>query len=214
MATFHWKKAVSGSFNTAANWTPAGVPGSADAAVIDAVGTYTVGSSQNNTVEELDTIGTSTLAVNADTFEVTTVINNYGIVADHDGATLKVDIPIVSNRGKITLGGSKAITTFYLPNGGILAGGGQVVLSDSTNNIVTGGILTNKDNTVSGAGLIKPGILINGPGGVIDGSGTVRRQHDAIHRSRRRRLCEREQELQRQQRWRNADGQRQRRRFS
>jgi hypothetical protein len=81
MATFHWKKAVSGSFNTAANWTPAGVPGSADAAVIDAVGTYTVGSSQNNTVEELDTIGTSTLAVNADTFEVTTVINNYGIVA-------------------------------------------------------------------------------------------------------------------------------------
>jgi hypothetical protein len=90
------RKAVSGSFNTAANWTPAGVPGAADAAVIDAVGTYTVGSSQGNTVEELDTIGTSTLAVNADTFEVTTVINNYGIVAVHDGATLKVEIPIVS----------------------------------------------------------------------------------------------------------------------
>ncbi len=172
MATFHWKKAVSSSFNTAANWTPAGIPGAADAAVIDAVGTYTVGSSQNNTVQELDTIGTSTLAVNADTFEVTTVVNNYGIVAVHDGATFKVDIPIVSNRGKITLGGSKAITTFYMPNGGILAGGGQIVLSDSTNNIVTGGILTNKDNTISGAGLIKPSILINGPGGVIDGSGT------------------------------------------
>jgi hypothetical protein len=59
-----------------------------------------------------------------------------------------------------------------MPNGGILAGGGQVVLSDSTNNIVTGGAVTNKDNTVSGAGLINPSILINGPGGVIDGSGT------------------------------------------
>ena len=42
MATFHWKKAVSSSFNTAANWTPAGIPGVADAAVIDAVGTYTL----------------------------------------------------------------------------------------------------------------------------------------------------------------------------
>jgi hypothetical protein len=172
MTTFHWKKVLGGSFNTAANWTPAGVPGSTDAAIIDAVGTYTVGSSQNNTVQELDTIATSTLAVNADTFEVTTVINNYGIVAVHDGATLKVDIPIVSNRGKITLGSSKAITTFYLPNGGILAGGGQVVLSDSTNNMVTGGTLTNEDNTVSRAGLINPSQLINGPGGVIDGSGT------------------------------------------
>ena len=45
MSIIHWKTAVSGDFNTAANWNPALVPGSGDDAIIDAVGTYTVRSS-------------------------------------------------------------------------------------------------------------------------------------------------------------------------
>src|SRR6476659_792292 len=56
MTTFHWKNAANGSFNTASAWIPQGVPGAADTAVIDDVGTYTVSSTSNNEVTELDTI--------------------------------------------------------------------------------------------------------------------------------------------------------------
>jgi uncharacterized repeat protein (TIGR01451 family) len=69
----HWI-AGTGSFETAANWNPAIVPGASDNAYIDAVGTYTVTMSANHSVgsihvgtagglQQLDLAGGTTLSV-------------------------------------------------------------------------------------------------------------------------------------------------------
>ena len=110
MTTFHWKNAANGSFNTASAWIPQGVPGVADTAVIDAVGTYTVSSTSNNEVTELDTINTATLAITAGVFQVDLRANNYGTVSVHDGATLKLLSTFPLNVGKITLNAATAAT--------------------------------------------------------------------------------------------------------
>ena len=49
----HWINTGGGSFETASNWSPAVVPGAADNAYIDAVGTYTVTMSGSHTVSGL-----------------------------------------------------------------------------------------------------------------------------------------------------------------
>ena len=52
MADIDWKSAVSGSFNTAADWTPAKVPGSSDDAILKNFSSaYTVTSSKSNVVK-------------------------------------------------------------------------------------------------------------------------------------------------------------------
>src|SRR5580692_1259761 len=47
----------SGSWETASDWTPTGVPGSGDDVCINAVGTYTVTLSGNNSIAALDVGG-------------------------------------------------------------------------------------------------------------------------------------------------------------
>jgi hypothetical protein len=52
MAISTWLHAVSGNFNTAADWS-SGVPNGLDDAELSATGTYTVTSSESNTVFRL-----------------------------------------------------------------------------------------------------------------------------------------------------------------
>jgi hypothetical protein len=147
MSAFHWKNAANGSFNTASAWIPSGIPGAADTAVIDAVGTYTVSSTVNNEVTELDTINTATLAITAGVFQVDLIANNYGTVSVHNGATLKLLSIFPFNAGKIMLGATSASTELNVGFDTFLAGGGRVTLSDSAKNVIDGGMLTNQDNT-------------------------------------------------------------------
>jgi hypothetical protein len=173
MSAVHWKNAANGSFNTASAWIPQGVPGAADTAVIDAVGTYTVSSTSNNEVTELDTINTATLAITAGVFQVDLVANNYGTVSVHDGATLKLLSTFPLNAGKIMLGAASASTELKVGIDTFFGGGGNVTLSDSAKNIIDGGMLTNHDNTIAGAGSLSVAFLNNDPGGTIDGSGAT-----------------------------------------
>jgi hypothetical protein len=170
MSAFHWKNAANGSFNTASAWIPSGVPGAADIAVIDAVGSYTVSSTVNNEVTELDTINTATLAITAGAFQVDLLANNYGTVSVHNGATLKLLSTFPLNAGKIMLGATSVSTELKVGIDTFFAGGGSVTLSDSAKNIIDGGTLTNQDNTISGAGTLSIAFLNNGRGGTIDGS--------------------------------------------
>jgi hypothetical protein len=147
MSAFHWKNAANGSFNTASAWIPSGVPGATDIAVIDAVGTYTVSSTVNNEVTELDTINTATLAITTGVFQVDTLANNYGTVSVHNGATFKLLSLLPFNAGKIMLGATSASTELKVGIDTFFAGGGRVTLSDSAKNIVDGDTLTNQDNT-------------------------------------------------------------------
>src|SRR5580692_10098127 len=70
MANIDWKTDVTGSFNTAADWTPAKVPGSSDDAILRnfSGGAYTVTSSVSNVVGAMDIYSKATLSITAGTF--------------------------------------------------------------------------------------------------------------------------------------------------
>jgi len=137
MATFHWHVG-SGDWKTAGNWNPSGPPTSTDDAVIDAAGTYTVTTSQNESINNLTLVSTATLLVGNNTqFTV-------------DGTT-------ISNAGAIALNSAGNNTYLIINSAGVsLSGKGAVTLTDQSNNFVEGAaaadVLTNVDNTISGAG--------------------------------------------------------------
>ena len=95
-----------------------------------------------------------------------------------DGAMLPLS-GIIDNTGIIGLKSAGVGTLLQLIQDGItLQGGGQVTLSDDTNNVIAGTsasiILTNVDNTISGAGQLGSGqlTLINQVDGKIIATGT------------------------------------------
>jgi uncharacterized protein with beta-barrel porin domain len=144
MATFHWHVG-SGDWKTAGNWNPSGPPTSTDDAVIDAAGTYTVTTSQNESINNLTLVSTATLLVGNNTqFTV-------------DGTT-------ISNAGAIALNSAGNNTYLIINSAGVsLSGKGAVTLTDQSNNFVEGAaaadVLTNVDNTISGAGQLGAGVL-------------------------------------------------------
>jgi hypothetical protein len=68
---FSWAHGVSGDWNTSSNWKPTGVPVTGNTALITTSGTYTVTSSQANSVAILNTQSSVTLAINAGAFDIT-----------------------------------------------------------------------------------------------------------------------------------------------
>jgi hypothetical protein len=182
MATIHWRHGVNGDFAVAANWNPATVPGSADTAAIIAVGTYTVGSAVDETVNSLTTIKTATLAVTGGTFTATNgtgIGANAGTIAVGDGADLVLG-GVINNAGKIKESSTGDPTLLEFAAGATLKGGGKVLLSDNANNQMDGGSasapVTNLDNTIAGAGTIGGAVttvLVNEAKGVINATGKV-----------------------------------------
>ena len=109
-------------------------------------------------------------------FDQTPVMNNAGTMIIGDGAILPLS-GIINNTGTIAIGSAGNTTELELIQDGItLQGGGQVPLSDSDQNFISGAIpgvtLTNVDNTISGAGQLGDWqtILINQ--GTIVANGT------------------------------------------
>jgi serralysin len=116
-----WAAGVSGDFATAANWTPAGVPGSGTDVQISPSGTYTVTSTANETVNSLTTPAGATLLISAGTFTISNGTHsgaNAGTILVGAGASLVLN-GAVANSGLIeALAGNVSI------NGGPVTGSG------------------------------------------------------------------------------------------
>jgi len=105
-------------------------------------------------------------------------VNNAGsfVVLDRTGVTLE---GAINNTGSISLDSTRYGDTLTISSAGaVLTGGGQILLDDASNNLISGSsataTLTNVNNTISGGGQLGNGslILINESKGVIDASAT------------------------------------------
>jgi len=109
-------------------------------------------------------------------FDQTPVTENAGHMVISDGAILPLS-GIIDNTGTIELNSTGSGTDLELIEHGItLQGHGQVVLSDSSQNLITGTVsdvtLTNVDNTISGAGHLGDGVMVLVNEGTIIATGT------------------------------------------
>jgi Mg-chelatase subunit ChlD len=94
-------------------------------------------------------------------FDQTPVLNNAATMTVGDGALLPL-AGIINNTGTIALDSAGSETHLQLIQYGMtLQGGGQLILSDSGENLISGTLpsvtLTNVDNTISGAGHLGAG---------------------------------------------------------
>jgi VCBS repeat-containing protein len=108
-------------------------------------------------------------------FDADPVTTNTGTITIADGAIMPFGGSI-DNSGTIELGSTGSGTDLeILFRGATLTGGGQVVLSDSAQNVIFGGsadtVLTNADNTLSGAGQLGAGQMMLVNSGLILASG-------------------------------------------
>ncbi|WP_212384181.1 calcium-binding protein [Bradyrhizobium sp. AUGA SZCCT0158] len=124
----------------------------------------TLGDGQSIILQGVDA---NSLSADDFVFDQTPVVQNAGNMVIGDGAIMPLS-GIIENTGTIELNSTGAETDLQLIQHGIsLEGHGQVILSDSTENVITGTVsdvtLTNVDNTISGAGQLGAGqmILIN-----------------------------------------------------
>lgn len=175
-----WTYTAGGDFATPLNWSSDSVPGAGDdVGLIDHSGTYAVTSWANESVRTVSGIAGTTLEIAAGVFAVsngTGIGGNSGTIAVDNGATLQFGGPI-DNSGLISLGAINSATQFRVAGNATLSGHGHLTLSDSAQNaIVSNGsaaMLTNVDNTISGAGTIGDAnlTLVNQAAGVIDANG-------------------------------------------
>ncbi|MBZ9711559.1 adhesin, partial [Mesorhizobium sp. ESP7-2] len=133
----------------------------------------TLGDGQSITLEGVHSSG---LGTGNFVFDQTPVVNNAGTMTLSDGALLPLS-GTINNTGLISLDAASNETLLQLIQHGItLQGGGQIVLSDSDWNVISGTstdvTLTNVDNTISGAGQLGDGLLSLNNQGTIIATGT------------------------------------------
>ncbi|MES0064063.1 Ig-like domain-containing protein, partial [Mesorhizobium sp. M0041] len=119
----------------------------------------------------LDGVHSSALTGSNFVFDQTPVVNNSGTMTIGDGALLPLS-GIINNSGLISLDSAGGDTLLQVIQHGVtLQGGGQILLSDSAANIISGtgpdATLVNVDNTIAGAGQLGGGMLS------LDNSGTI-----------------------------------------
>ncbi|MDG4889253.1 VCBS domain-containing protein, partial [Mesorhizobium sp. WSM4887] len=124
----------------------------------------------------LEGVHSSALGAGNFAFDQTPVVNNAGTMTIGDGALLPLS-GTVNNSGIIALNSTGAETLLQIIQHGVtLEGGGQVVLSDSAANVISGTgpdvTLVNVDNTISGAGQLGDGMLGLDNRGIIIASGS------------------------------------------
>ncbi len=143
----------------------------ADNANGDAV--ITLGSGETITLHGVDA---SALTASNFVFDQTPTVENSGTMTISDGAVLPLS-GLVDNTGVIELNSTGDLTELVIIGPGVtLEGGGQIVMSDSSENFLVGTnpstTLTNVDNTISGGGQIGTGdgdlTLVNEVAGTIN----------------------------------------------
>ncbi|MGF6402099.1 VCBS repeat-containing protein [Pseudomonas frederiksbergensis] len=131
-----------------------------------------IGSGQSVTLKGVDAADVSEANFQ---FDVDPVMTNTGTLTIADGAIMPFGGSI-HNSGTVELGSTGSETELeILFRGATLTGGGQVLLSDSAQNVIFGGsadtVLTNVDNRISGAGQLGAGQLVLVNAGLILASG-------------------------------------------
>jgi hypothetical protein len=121
-------------------------------------------------------VDAGTLTADDFVFNQIPITNNDGNMVISDGAFLPLS-GIVNNTGTIELNSAGNGTLLQLIQYGVtLEGGGQITLSDSGDNVISGTVtdvtLTNVDNTISGAGQIGAGQMTLINEGTIIATGT------------------------------------------
>ncbi|TPN50814.1 VCBS domain-containing protein, partial [Mesorhizobium sp. B1-1-7] len=133
----------------------------------------TLGDGQSIT---LDGVHSNALTAGNFVFDQTPVVNNSGTMTIGDGALLPLS-GIIDNSGLISLDSAGGDTLLQVIQHGVtLQGGGQILMSDSAANIISGTgpdvSLVNVDNTISGAGQLGGGMLGLDNRGTIIASGS------------------------------------------
>ncbi|WP_223442315.1 VCBS domain-containing protein [Pseudomonas sp. BF-R-19] len=152
-----------------------GVTGFADLSITnDANGNALVSISSGQTIT-LKGVDAANLSEANFQFDVDPITNNAGTLTIADGAIMPFGGSI-HNSGTIELGSTGSSTNLeILFRGATLTGGGQVLLSDNAQNVIFGGsadtVLTNADNTISGAGQLGAGQMMLVNSGLILASG-------------------------------------------
>ncbi|TPK83423.1 hypothetical protein FJ936_21040, partial [Mesorhizobium sp. B2-4-13] len=129
----------------------------------------TVGSGETITVQG---VSASELGAGNFLFDQEPLTHNGGTMSIVDGAIMPLG-GTIDNTGTIALNGAGSTTQVEVIASGItLHGGGQIILSDSDANVISGTAadvtLTNMDNTISGAGQFGGGLLgLNNQGTII-----------------------------------------------
>jgi hypothetical protein len=131
-----------------------------------------VGTGQSITLQGVDE---AALTGNNFVFDQTATLENAGTMTIGDGAVMPLSGNI-HNTGVIALNSTGDETDLQLiENGVTLDGGGQIVLSDSDANVISGTsstvTLINEDNIISGAGQLGNGELSLTNAGTIDATG-------------------------------------------
>ena len=131
--------------------------------------------------ETITLTGVNAASLNAGDFEFnqTPVTNNTGDMVIGDGALLPLS-GIVDNTGSIHISSAGSETDLEIvQHGATLQGGGTLVMSDNSENVIFGSdpsvTLTNVDNVISGAGQIGEGqmTLVNEGSIIADGTNAL-----------------------------------------
>ena len=170
-----WNNPAGGDFSDPTNWTPNGVPGAADNALITLSGTYGVYLSANKTVSSLTlgaASGTQTLDTNfqsltlgnASTINVRGVLNNSDTLTANGALTVSGTL---FNSGATNAKGALTINGTMTHSGGIVA-----IPATGSLTIASGGTYNLNFGSLNGAGpqTIASGGVFNWQGGAIEGS--------------------------------------------
>jgi Ca2+-binding RTX toxin-like protein len=154
----------------------AGVNGFADLAIADDASGNAVITLANGSTMTVQGVHAADLGAANFAFNVEPLTVNAGTMTIADGAILPLG-GMVANSGTILLGSAGSQTSLeVLVENLTLTGGGHVVLSDDSHNMVFGGAanatLINLDNTISGAGQLGGGQMTLANAGTIMADGT------------------------------------------
>ncbi len=180
MSTIRWANAVNGDFSDTSGWTGGKVPGGQDTASLGALGgadyTVTVTGAASRTVDAIEMAANASLDIAEKLFYARSGSGggaDAGVITVDNGAGFRLTGGF-DNTGSVILSASSQPTSLAISGSVTLTGGGMINLSDSVRNRIyamPGGVLTNVDNTIAGAGAIglaTPLTLINEAAGVID----------------------------------------------
>ena len=182
MSQIHWLNAIDGNFDDGSAWSGGVVPTSGDNAILNAAGpAFTVVAGYSETVNSIQTSANATLVINSGTNFATFNAGagtgggaNAGTISVGSRDTFECGVTL-NNSGVISLNSGAYGSSLTLSSNTTLSGGGHVILNDSAGNFITRNsqayILTNVDNTISGAGNIDA-VQVNQANGVIDATGT------------------------------------------
>jgi hypothetical protein len=175
MSRIHWAQAVNGAFTDAQDWSGGVVPGAADDAILDASGAaFTVTSTGTVTVDSIQTSANATLSLYSSTMDYPAVLT--ATTGTGDGANAGIILltnsiletqGTLDNTGTIELSGKYGTSSIYSTGDFALTGGGLITMSDAFGGI-SGNVVENVNNTITGSGQLGASSWINEKAGVLN----------------------------------------------